>query len=74
MARDSKRIGTATRPSDPPETPVGGRPDEAGQTIAAEDARQGEIILRTKRRRIIFVAGLVLFVLLVVFLRMAAYV
>lgn len=37
----------------------------------AQDVRQGEIILRTRTRRVIFIAGLVGFVLLVALLRCA---
>jgi len=37
----------------------------------AEDVRQGEIILRTRTRRLIFIAGLVGFVILVLVLRFA---
>lgn len=41
-------------------------------TISAGDARQGEIILRTRRRRIIFISGLVGFVVLVLVMRILA--
>lgn len=41
-------------------------------THKAQDVRGGEIILRTKRRRILFIAGLVAFVILGLLLRMAA--
>ncbi len=37
----------------------------------AQDVRQGEIILRSQRRRIIFIAGLVGLILLTLFLRLA---
>ncbi|WP_315927002.1 peptide ABC transporter permease [Mesorhizobium sp. SP-1A] len=40
-------------------------------TLSGEDARQGEIILRTRARRIIFIAGLVGVVLLAVLIRFA---
>ena len=40
-------------------------------TLSGEDARQGEIILRTRARRIIFIAGLVGIVLLAVLIRFA---
>ncbi|ARU17981.1 hypothetical protein [Croceicoccus marinus] len=43
-------------------------------TISAQDARGGEIILRTRRRRTIFIAGLVGFVLLAVVLALAGLV
>lgn len=46
-----------TPPSDQPASP-------APPHISAEDARGGEIVLRTRRRRAIFIAGLVLWVLL----------
>ncbi|MBZ9964603.1 peptide ABC transporter permease [Mesorhizobium sp. BR1-1-2] len=46
-------------------------PDKEGPVFSAEDARQGEIILRTRTRRIIFIAGLVGIVLLMVLLRFA---
>jgi hypothetical protein len=39
--------------------------------LSAEDARQGEIILRTKTRRIIFIAGLVGLVIVAVLLRIS---
>jgi hypothetical protein len=39
---------------------------------SAEQVRGGEIILRTRRRRIIFIAGLVGFVLLAILLNFAA--
>ena len=38
----------------------------------AEDVRGGEIILRTRRRRLIFLAGLAAFVVLAILLRFAA--
>ncbi|MBZ9853552.1 peptide ABC transporter permease [Mesorhizobium sp. CA13] len=46
-------------------------PDKEGPVFSAEDARQGEIILRTRTRRIIFIAGLVGIVLVMVLLRFA---
>jgi hypothetical protein len=39
-------------------------------TISAEDARGGEIILRTRARRMIFAAGLVGFVVLAIIVAM----
>jgi hypothetical protein len=39
--------------------------------LSAEDARQGEIILRTRTRRIIFIAGLVGLVIVAVLLRIS---
>lgn len=41
--------------------------------ISAQDARGGEIILRTRRRRFIFIGGLVGIVLLVLVLRFAVW-
>ncbi|MER9344638.1 peptide ABC transporter permease [Mesorhizobium sp. M0601] len=38
--------------------------DKDGPVFSAEQARQGEIILRTRARRIIFIVGLVGLVLL----------
>lgn len=38
--------------------------EKNGRLIAGEEARQGEIILRSRKRRIIFIAGLAGFVLL----------
>ncbi|MER8725187.1 hypothetical protein [Mesorhizobium sp. M1027] len=35
------------------------RPGQEWSVFSAEQARQGEIILRTRARRIIFIAGLV---------------
>jgi len=51
------------------------RPDhepEQRQGHAARDVRQGEIILRTRRRRIIFFGGLIGIVLLGLLLRVCA--
>lgn len=42
-----------------------------GPVFSAEPARQGEIILRTRTRRIIFVAGLVGIVILIAVVRFA---
>lgn len=42
-----------------------------GPVFSAEQARQGEIILRTRTRRIIFIAGLVGIVLLALLVRLA---
>ncbi|MGN6303569.1 MAG: hypothetical protein ACTHNH_02045 [Mesorhizobium sp.] len=39
--------------------------------LSAADARQGEIILRTRTRRIIFIAGLVGLVIVAVLLRIS---
>lgn len=46
--------------------------DDRQKTYSAEDARGAEIILRTRRRRIIFFGGLIGFVLLIVVLRLFA--
>lgn len=46
--------------------------EKEGHTHKAQDVRGGEIILRTKRRRIIFIGGLIAFVILGVLLRLAA--
>lgn len=40
-------------------------------TISGEDARGGEIILRTRRRRMIFIGGLISIVLLALIIRFA---
>ncbi|WP_407866796.1 peptide ABC transporter permease [Phyllobacterium phragmitis] len=40
-------------------------------TYSGEKARQGEIILRTRTRRIIFIAGLVGFIVLALAVRLA---
>ncbi|HLW27974.1 MAG TPA: hypothetical protein VKY54_09590 [Kiloniellales bacterium] len=42
------------------------------ETYDATDARQGEIILRTRRRRMIFFGGLIALVLLGLLLRVCA--
>ncbi|HEV7436553.1 MAG TPA: hypothetical protein VGO22_17055 [Pseudorhizobium sp.] len=42
---------------------------EQQRTFSAEQARGGEIILRTRWRRIVFISGLVGFVLLAALLR-----
>ncbi|MER9301849.1 hypothetical protein [Mesorhizobium sp. M0496] len=44
---------------------------DEGPVFSAEQARQGEIILRTRTRRIIFVAGLVGIVILIAVVRFA---
>ena len=41
--------------------------DERYHNLSDDEVRQGEIILRTRRRRVIFIAGLVGFVLLALF-------
>ena len=45
---------------------------EEAKTIAAEDARGGEIVLRTRRRRMIFLGGLIAFVVLSILLSVLA--
>jgi hypothetical protein len=45
--------------------------EQQGPVFSAEQARQGEIILRTRRRRIIFIAGLVGIVVLAFLLQFA---
>lgn len=49
-------------------------PDEPGNAPhhSARDARGGEIILRTRRRRLLFFGGLIAFVLLALILRLAS--
>lgn len=49
------------------------RPDEP-EPYPAEKARQGEIILNTPTRRTIFFGGLAAFVLLVIVLRLFAFI
>jgi hypothetical protein len=44
---------------------------EQGPVFSGEQARQGEIILRTRTRRIIFIAGLVGIVILALLLQFA---
>lgn len=44
---------------------------DEGPVFSAEQARQGEIILRTRTRRIIFVAGMVGIVILIAVVRFA---
>ncbi|RRH98413.1 peptide ABC transporter permease [Mesorhizobium tamadayense] len=45
--------------------------DREGPVFSGQDARQGEIILRTRTRRIIFIAGLVGIVVLALVLSFA---
>lgn len=62
-------------PPEPAEERTSGRPhtsETEAPMISAEDARQGEIILRTRRKRIIFISGLVGFVVLVLVVRILA--
>lgn len=62
--------------ADPTETPH--RPSDEehdkGPEYAGQDARQGEIILRNRARRLIFIAGLVGLVGLALIARCAGYV
>ena len=46
---------------------------EPRKHISAEDARGGEIILRTRTRRLIFIAGLVGLVIVGLIVRFAVY-
>jgi hypothetical protein len=52
-------------PHDTPETPA---------TIPAADVRQGEIVLRSKRRRAVFLAGLIIPLAILVILGVIALV
>lgn len=47
--------------------------EDEGPVISGQDARQGEIILRTRARRVIFIAGLVGIVLLALVLGIAPH-
>jgi hypothetical protein len=47
--------------------------DEAAPHLTAEQARGGEIVLRSRGRRVVFIAGLALVVLLAIILRVAGY-
>jgi hypothetical protein len=49
------------------------RKAEQPTTISAEDARQGEIILRTRPRRLIFIAGLAAAVILALLWRFGLF-
>jgi hypothetical protein len=44
---------------------------EANKTISAERARQGEIVLRTRARRLVFFGGLALLAVIGIVLRFA---
>lgn len=46
--------------------------DPERRTYSGQDARGGEIILKSRKRRMIFIGGLVGIVLLVVIVRLAA--
>lgn len=48
-------------------------PDDEAPHYSAEDARGAEINLRTRRRRLIFMAGLAAFVLFVIVIRLLAW-
>lgn len=63
MAQPQSRPPEPDLPPPRPEEPI---------TIDAQDARGAEIILKRKRNRAIFIAGLVLFVLLAVVPRMVS--
>jgi hypothetical protein len=60
----------SSEPDDPEE--AGGRRPGEERTYSAEDVRGGEIILRTRTRRIVFIGGLVGLVLLALILRFAS--
>lgn len=47
--------------------------DEGTQTYPAEKVRQGEVILKTRPRRVIFFAGLIGFVVLAVIFRVLVF-
>lgn len=49
-----------------------GEPAASPKAYPAEAARQGDIVLDTRTRRLIFIGGLVLAVLIVLVLRLAA--
>ena len=55
-----------------PDRETGDRPEEPIR-IDAEDARGAEIILRKRRSRVIFIAGLVGIVVLILVLRFVAW-
>ncbi|RWB05428.1 MAG: hypothetical protein EOQ39_22645 [Mesorhizobium sp.] len=48
-----------------------GKDGDNGPVFSAEQARQGEIILRTRTRLVIFIAGLVGVVILAIVVRLA---
>lgn len=60
------------QPQHRPQSPQGPHGEE-GPVYSAEKVRGGEIILRTRRRRIIFIAGLAGIVLLGLLIRLAAF-
>ncbi len=47
--------------------------EKKGVTLSGEEARQGEIILRTRTQRIVFIAGLVGIVVLALLVSLAAH-
>jgi len=49
------------------------RKAEQPTTISGQDARQGEIILRTRTRRLIFIAGLAAVVILALLWRIGVF-
>ncbi|MFC7398376.1 peptide ABC transporter permease [Chelatococcus sp. GCM10030263] len=49
------------------------RKPEQPTTISGQDARQGEIILRTRTRRLIFIAGLAAVVILALLWRIGVF-
>ncbi|MGE0750057.1 MAG: hypothetical protein AB7K64_05660 [Variibacter sp.] len=56
-------------PAEPPPPP---KEEPKAPTYSAQDARGGEIVLRSRQRRMIFIAGLVGVVVLVILLRLVA--
>jgi hypothetical protein len=50
---------------------MAGVSDSEQQTYSAEEVRQGEIILRTRTRRLIFIAGLIGLVVLALVMQFA---
>lgn len=61
------------KPRDSDSTAGAERTNDPAPHYSAEEARGGEIILRTRNRRILFLAGLVGIVLLALLIRLAAY-
>ncbi|HEY1604206.1 MAG TPA: peptide ABC transporter permease [Allosphingosinicella sp.] len=48
-------------------------PDEPVPHLTGEEARGGEIVLRSRARRLVFIGGLVLAVLIVIVLRFGGF-
>lgn len=53
--------------------PEDATPRDAQEVHSGQDARQGEIILRNRGRRLIFIGGLVALVVLAAIVRCAGY-